>query len=258
MRSRALTLMLALTVAGIAAVGVYMYVGQVEQRSTDGLKTVPVLVATRSFPTGTTGNEILEAGALESQSIPQRYALPGAFSRPEDLLGLTLTDNISAGEQITAQRFATAEQNAFLADFPKGMEALAVPLDFVKGVAGHVRPGDRLNAYVTIGRAEGDTAAGATRGFDASILGSGSGVAPVSSRKLFREETETFLLLRNILVQEVQGLSSGAEGDDPTASAANGSSMILAVTDQHAALLIYAQENAKLWYTLVPQVGGGE
>ena len=248
MRGRGLTLMLALTIAGIAAVGVYMYVGQVEERSTEGLKTLPVLVATRSFPTGTTGNEILEAGALESQNIPQRYALPGAFSRPEDLLGLTLTDNISAGEQITAQRFATAEQNAFLADFPKGMEALAMPVDWVKGVAGHVSVGDRLNAYVTIGEAQG-------RGANATS-GSGTPGAAVSSSKLFGGTTETFLLLRDIQVQEVQGFATATESG--AAQAANGTSMILAVTDEQAALLIYAQENAKLWYTLVPQTGGAE
>ena len=243
--------MLALTIAGIAAVGVYMYVGQVEERSTEGLKTLPVLVATRSFPTGTTGNEILEAGALESQSIPQRYALPGAFSRPEDLLGLTLTDNISAGEQITAQRFATAEQNAFLADFPKGMEALAMPVEWVKGVAGHVGVGDRLNAYVTISEAQGGGAAGSTSG-------SGARGSAVSSTKVFGNTTETFLLLQDIQVQEVQGFATATE--EGAAPAANGTSMILAVTAEQAALLIHAQENAKLWYTLVPvsPSGGAE
>jgi Flp pilus assembly protein CpaB len=197
------------------------------------------LVTTRSFPTGTTGAEILKAGALETESIPQRYALPGAFTRPEDLVGLTLTDNISAGEQITAQRFATAEQNALLADFPEGTEALALPVEHVRGIAGHVRAGDSVNAFVTVTQSD-------AQGTEVSA-------APVSSRKVFGTKAETFLLLRGVLVQEVQG--SVAEGGS-TAAAAGPRNMILAVTPQQAALLIHAQENAKLWFTLVSADGG--
>jgi Flp pilus assembly protein CpaB len=259
MRGKTLTLLLALSVAAVAAVSVYMYVGKVEQRSTDGLKTVPVLVATQSFPTGTTGKEMIDAEGVETQAIPQRYALPGAFGFPEDLVGLTLTDNVAAGEQIIAERFASAEQNAFLSDFPEGTEALALSSDWVKGVAGHLSAGDTLNAYVTMngGGAKDAKVTGsynaATGDFKIEVAENGAENGTVSSRKVFGSDSETFLLLRGLPIQEVQSPFTGDEDGAIAPSSGGSTTLIVAVTPKQAALLIQAAENHKLWFTLVPQ-----
>jgi Flp pilus assembly protein CpaB len=252
MRGRALTLMLALSVAAVAAVSVYLYVGKVEQRSTEGLKTIPVLIATQSFPTGTTGQEMIDSKAVETQGIPQRYALPGAYTTPEELRGLTLTDDVTAGEQIIAERFASAGQNAFLSEFPEGTEALALSSEWVTGVAGHIRPGDTLNAYVTV---SGDGVKAPK--VNGTAAGKQNDSAIVSSRKVFGSDGETFLLLSGLPVQEVQSPFTGE--DDGLRSASSGSTTLLvAVTPKQAALLINAQERHQLYYTLVPQVGGAE
>jgi Flp pilus assembly protein CpaB len=240
MRSRLLTLMLALVIGAIATVLVYMYVQRVEDRSTQGLKTRDVLVAVRSFPAGTSGTDILATRGLELQSIPIKYVSPGALSTQEQLAapGLTLANDLAAGEQITSARFQESASQAFLTQFPEGTEALSLPLDYVRAVSGHVQPGDEVNAYVTGDRAEFK--------FKVDIDTDGEGIP--ESISVGGKEQSTFLLFSELPVIEVLGADPTQETSTPT--------MTLAVTKREATALISAQETAKLWFTLVPEEDG--
>ncbi len=233
MRTRLTTLVLALLMGAVGVTLVYMYVSRVETESTQGLVTRPVLVANRSIPAGTTGTDIAAAEAFDVKEVPQRYIAPGAFTSPEQLANLTLADDIAAGEQLTSSRFATSQTAAFLEQFPKGTEALALPLDYVKGVAGHVRPGDRINAYVT-------ASGGLKRGGGRFV-----GLTVPSSARVFGSGGKTVLLLPKLQVIEVPVPAQGQPA----------STMVLAVSPQEAAILIHAQQTATLWFTLVPQDG---
>jgi len=238
MKSRMITLLLALALGGVAATMVYMYVQRVEEESTEGLKTRTVLVATRSLPAGTAAIDVLASGAFEPQKVPVRYVAPGAFSGADQLNneGLTLANDVGAGEQLTSLRFRTTQTDAFLSQFPEGTEALSIPLDFVRGVSGHIKPGDKINAFVTGDRTKFDfkvTVAPGSNGSTANISVGGKGQS-------------TFLLLPKIPVMEVlTTTSTGQAVESPT--------MTLAVSTKAAATLISAQETAKLWFTLVPE-----
>lgn len=239
MRSRLLTLMLALVIGGIAVITVATYVDRVENESLEGQETVAVLVATRSLPPGMTGEEIIEAGAFSTEHVPQRYVLPGALTSPEELKG-TLADSIAAGEQITTQRFESSKPDAFMSDFPEGTEALTLPTDWVRGVAGHVVPGDYVNAYVTV---EGQK--GTSRFLRRAGIPSTVGVFDP-------KEGATVLLVGQIPVREVR---TALDPEDPqTARDGTGqitSYMTLAVTPRESALLIYAQERGNIWFTRI-------
>src|ERR687891_1658489 len=151
MRSRLLTMTLALAIGAVATVLVYTYVQRVEQRSNEGLRTREVLVAARSFPAGTTGADILASRGVETKEVPIKYVSPGALSTQEQLAapGLTLANDLQAGEQLTGVRFQESASQAFLTQFPEGTQALSLPFDYVRGVSGHVQAGDSVNAYVT-------------------------------------------------------------------------------------------------------------
>ncbi|MFN2491023.1 MAG: Flp pilus assembly protein CpaB [Actinomycetota bacterium] len=236
MKNRLVTLALAVVTGAIAVTLVYMYVNRVEDTSTQGLKTRAVLVATRFLPSGTSGSEILGARAFETRNVPERYIAPGAFSSPEQLSELTLADDVAAGEQLSSQRFGASEQDAFLSQFPEGTEALALPLDYVRGVAGHLEAGDEINAFVT---AEAEDAAGrALRG--AGVPSSAGVFSP-------GESGVTLLLLKRVPLIEVQPSPDGGS---------TAGTMTLAVTPKEAALLVHSQEKAKLWFSLVPHKGG--
>ena len=235
MRNRLMTLVVALATGAVAVTIVYMYVNRVEESSTQGLQTRPVLVATRFLPAGTAGSDILAARAFEVRDVPIRYISPGAFGSSEQIASLTLADDIAAGEQLSAQRFRSTQQGAFLSQLPKGTEALSLPLEPVRGVSGRLQPGDEINAFVT---AEARHAAGRALGR--------SGV--VSSARVFspKESGVTILLLSQIPVIDVQQSPDGTQPGTVT----------VAVTSREAALLVHSQENAKLWFSLVAHDGG--
>ena len=236
MKSRLLTMTLALAIGAVATVLVYTYVQRVEQRSNEGLRTREVLVAARSFPAGTTGAEILASRGVEAKEVPIKYVSPGALSTQEQLAapGLTLANDLQAGEHLTGARFQESASQAFLTQFPEGTEALSLPLDYVRAVSGHVQAGDSVNAYVTGSRAKVN--------LDIDIETGNDGIP--ESVSVGAKGQATFLLLDEIPVIEVLGANPEQETSTPT--------MTLAVTKKEAATLISAQETAKLWFTLVP------
>lgn len=254
LKSRSLILTIAVTAGLLGAMLVYLYVQRVETNTAAGAATRPVLVATRFLPAGSPGEAILEANAFEIRDVPARYVAPGAFSSPDELSGLILNDDVPGGEQLTATRFSDTETKVFFADFPRGTEALALPLDYIPGVAGRVQPGDKLDAFVTVAnqrarRGQIDISGGINdEGFSATASFEDRFANGVSSNKVFDGQGgETFLLLREVQVMEV--LVGDAAGGNP-------GSMILAVRPDQAAMLIHAQSTAKLWFTLVPPEAG--
>jgi Flp pilus assembly protein CpaB len=188
---------LALAIGAVATVLVYTYVQRVEQRSNEGLRTREVLVAARSFPAGTTGAEILASRGVQTKEVPIKYVSPGALSTQEQLAapGLTLANDLQAGEQLTGVRFQESASQAFLTQFPEGTEALSLPLDYVRAVSGHVQAGDQVNAYVTGNRAKVNLEINVETGDD--------GIP--ESVSVGAKGQATFLLLDEIPVIEVLG-----------------------------------------------------
>lgn len=206
MKSRLVTLVVAILTGAVAVASVYLYVQRVEDDSARGLSPQTVLVAGRSFDAGTTGAEI--QGTLIEETIPSRYAAPGALSDRSFLNDRVLAGDLAAGDQLMESHFAGSASTAFARQFPAGTEALSLPVEHVRGVAGHVADGDLLNAFST--RDEG-----------------------------------TSLIAESVEVIEVQAPAS----EDFEAPA----TMVLAVTPEDALALIDAQEQAGLWFTLIPR-----
>lgn len=148
MKSRLVTLVVAILTGAVAVASVYVYVQQVAEDSTRELRPQTVLVAGRSFDTGTAGSDIASIpGALIRQNIPALYVVPGALSDPSLLNNKVLRSELAAGDQLMESHFADSTSDAFAQALPEGKEALALPVDHVRGVAGHVAAGDRLNAF---------------------------------------------------------------------------------------------------------------
>jgi len=148
MKSRLVMLVVAILTGAVAVASVYVYVQQVEEDSARGLSPQTVLVAGRTFAAGTAGSEIRSIqGALIEQKIPARYVAPGALTDPSFLNDKVLAGELAAGDQLMTSHFAGSPSAAFAQRFPAGTEALSLPVDHVRGVAGHVAAGDRLNAF---------------------------------------------------------------------------------------------------------------
>jgi pilus assembly protein CpaB len=229
-------MLVALVMGAIAVTLVYMYVNRVKTTVTAGQTTRAVLFSTASLPTGTSGADVIGSHAYEIRTIPVKYAQPGAFSTPDQLNGLTLASDLAAGEQLTSQRFRATAADAFLSQFPKGTEAISLPLDLVTGVSGRIAAGDMLDAYVT-------------------VTGKVNSHAVSSARVFGKEAGQTVLLVHDLPVVEVPGSVPAAPG--VPASSAAAVTMTVAASPQQAAVLIQAQSSGKMWYALVPQNKGG-
>jgi Flp pilus assembly protein CpaB len=264
MRGRSLSLLLALTTGAVASLMVYMYVTGVETRTVQGQQTRPVLVASRFLPAGSTGEQILEAGAFRVEKTPVRYLAPGALTSPDQLEDIVLADDVQSGEPLTTQRFEASQQEAFLSNFPEGTEALALPLERVRGIGGHLAAGDRINAYATATDwthlLQGDAFRQFSNSLDITkvLNGNTSELGPAVNRLLKSTRMPatlgaftpkvgvTMLLLEGIPVVEVIAPVAGAG----SAGANTGGTMTIAVTPEQAALLVHSQEKSKLWFTL--------
>ncbi|MDQ3217425.1 MAG: hypothetical protein M3Q18_06180 [Actinomycetota bacterium] len=148
MKSRLLTLMVAILTGAVAVASVYLYVQRVEEVSARELSPQTVLVAGRSFEAGTTGAEIRSIqGAVRIEKIPSRYVAPGALSDPSDLDDKVLSGDLVADDQLMESHFAGSASDAFAQRLPEGTEALSLPVEHARGVAGHVVTGAKLNAF---------------------------------------------------------------------------------------------------------------
>ena len=148
MKSRFLTLVVAILTGAVAVASVYVYVQRVEEDNARGLSPETVLVAGRTFDADTPGSEIRSIpGALREQEIPARYVVPGALSEASFLTGKVLRSELAAGDQLMKSHFADSAEAAFAGRFPEGTEALSLPVEHVRGVAGHVVAGNELNAF---------------------------------------------------------------------------------------------------------------
>ncbi|HEU4487747.1 MAG TPA: RcpC/CpaB family pilus assembly protein [Actinomycetota bacterium] len=148
MKSRLMTLLMAVITGAVAVASVYLYVQRVEDDSARGLRPRKVLVAARSFEAGTAGSEIRRtSGALMEESIPADFIVDGALDDPSFLDGKFLTGDLASGEQLLETDFSGSPSGAFASLFPEGTQALSLPVEQVRGVAGHVSAGDKLNAY---------------------------------------------------------------------------------------------------------------
>lgn len=95
-------------------------------------------------------DEILKADSLTVIDWPSDAEVPGAFTKPSDLVGRTVLYPVDKGQPIT-DKFVSAPGagSGLAAKIPDGMRAIALRTDDVIGVAGFLVPGSRLDVLCT-------------------------------------------------------------------------------------------------------------
>ncbi len=138
---------LAIFLGLITAGSIYWYLRQAEIRMQPG-QVGRVLVATVNIP----GRQEIQAGMYEVREIPQNYIDPRSISRLADLKGLITKDEILPGEQIRRDRLAGPQDLSRGLSFTlaPGMRAVTLAINEVSGLAGLVRPGDRIDVLAIL------------------------------------------------------------------------------------------------------------
>jgi len=174
MKKRVIGLGAAAVLAVLGTVLIVSRVDDASRREAAGQELATVLVMNEFVPAGTPSEEL--AGFVRADGVPAALVTEGAVADLADLAGLVSTTDLLANEQVTAGRFASAEEAARIGsvDVPSDMVELSVSVSPEQSVGGAVQPGETVSVVAT---------------FDA-------GEQPVNS---------VGLLLANVLVTRVQG-----------------------------------------------------
>lgn len=109
-----------------------------------------VLVATGDVAAGTTGEDLVARGLVESRTFEPGQIAPGAVTSTALLANQTVAVDIAKGSQVTSAALRASQVRGASVVIPEGKQGVAVQLAFVSGVGGYVGAGDRINVYSVV------------------------------------------------------------------------------------------------------------
>lgn len=220
MTYRVKNITIAVALALVAALLTSYYVTNFQRNVRKDETNIPVWVAARDIPAGTSGADVERKGMLEKSDVVRRNVVPGAISDPEQVAGLVATQPIYAGEQVSTRRFASPSQRGIRSQLTGVQRAVAVPGDENQLLVGTLKPGDKIDVVASWTFPEGSQA------------------------------HYTRIILRDI---EVLRASAGGEVSDKVSSSQDGAyATTLAVTDTQVQKLFWAMKNAEWHFELRP------
>ena len=150
MTYRARNILVAVALALVAALLTTFYVTNYKRNVQTGEDTVKVFVAAKDVPAGTPGTELVKKHLLTEESVAKRTVVPGAISDPDQVDRLVLTQPVYAGEQVTARRFGSLQQQGIQAKLKGTLRAYQLPGDQNQLLAGTLKDGDHVDLVASI------------------------------------------------------------------------------------------------------------
>ena len=212
MKRGAMTTAVTLLLAAAAAAGVFLFMNNVRDRSVE-VESVEVVVATRDISAGQDFDPLIEEGAFATRAVARDDLVPGVITDIYQLQGQRSAYPILTGEQIPAARIAGPLQaGGGVLGIPEGLHAVSVSLESQRTVAGYLQQGDNVEVFGTFANRAGSST--------------------------------TRVVIPDALVLAVA---------DPAATGSGGPNAVtLAVTPEQASLLIFTQEQGRVWLTMLP------
>lgn len=271
MGRRALVLVVALLLAGVAAFAVFQFLNGIQNEVEANREKTPVFRATQFIPEGTEGSLALQsnwivAGEENVEDLPD-----GVIGSQEELQafvsGRLAVGPIERNQIITQSQWAqlTVELKPLSELIPSGKQAITISTDAVRGVNGFVRPGDLINLIVTLEIEFNQIPV------DSPIFGIPAEPAPTDGTTA-EQQTESVTYTRYVL----QGLPVLAVAQDVRSEEGEGTPIVtptvdetgqavapaeeqvpetvftLEVTPEQAERIAFTFENGSVWMTLVP------
>jgi pilus assembly protein CpaB len=184
-----------LLVAGVLAVGTggltFNYLSSLGhvQSGPVTVATRSVVIAAREIPPHTT----ISPDMLGIASRPVNAVDPDAYGDLTHAVGRTTAVDIPAGATLTVAK--TASGSGDLTDrVPRGMRAVAVAIDRVKGVAGLIAPGDHVDVIAALPARAGSAPAVATILRDVPVLAIGTALDATHATSVQQDAAPTATL----------------------------------------------------------------
>jgi Flp pilus assembly protein CpaB len=210
---------IAVALAALAAILTSVYVVNYKRHVQNGEDKIPVFVAARDIPAGTSGAEVVDQHMLKKVTVPKKAIVAGAISSPEQLSQYIATQDVYEGEQVTTRRFAPPREQGIRAQIKGTQRAYQVEGDQHQLLAGTLKAGDHVDVV-------------ASWGIKNPGSGSNSDDAVVSR-----------VVLRDLLVLTPADAGTGSSA--VTASSQQSAFVQLRMTDWEAQKMIWIQKNSE-------------
>ena len=117
----------------------------------EGINETTIVVAAQDIPLGATITDAL----VSTQKIKETEKPTGAFTLESEVIGQTVTTQITRGQVITSTAWATTTVDPNIARLlAPGRRAMSVRVDQVSGVGTLIKPGDRIDLVIGISGAD--------------------------------------------------------------------------------------------------------
>jgi Flp pilus assembly protein CpaB len=133
---------IAVVLAVLAALLTIFYVTNYKKSVQQGEDLVPVWVAARDIPVGTSGAEAADRNLLKPDKIAQRSVVPGAITEPDELIA---TEKVFQGEQISLNRFHPLGEQGIKAQLKGRLRAFEVAGNEHQLLMGTIDEGDHVD-----------------------------------------------------------------------------------------------------------------
>lgn len=139
-------LLLAALLSLISVGLVYVYIQNIKTTSEESIERGNVVVAASDIPAQSKVTEDM----LEIVAVPVETIHSQAAVTKEQLVGLTTTEKVTAGEQFLTNKVAGDDVATSLSyQIPENMRAVSIPVSEVSGVSGYVEIGDKVDLLIS-------------------------------------------------------------------------------------------------------------
>jgi Flp pilus assembly protein CpaB len=242
MRSRGLVVVLALILATLATVGVFLYSRGVKEEARTGGDLVTVVVAKTDIPANTDLNQLIAEGQFETLALSREAVIADAVTQISQLEGRRNSVFIFQGEQIPLGRVQGGEVPGGLLSIPEGHQAMTVALDAPRAISGTLAGGDNIAIYATFTQVE---IVKLNKKFETvGTTTNGSGQSP-------RFDTTVVLVPEVEVLRVIREDVGGVAGETQDATASSAMQVILALTPEEAQKLVFSLEMGQVYLTLL-------
>ncbi|HEX3467999.1 MAG TPA: Flp pilus assembly protein CpaB [Candidatus Elarobacter sp.] len=183
-----------LIIAAILALGTglltFNYLTSVGRSRTAVVAPRPVLIAARDIP----ARVQISSDMVTVTMRPGDAVDPDALNAPSLAIGRTAAITMPAGSTITASKIMAAQAQTLETRVPRGMRAIAIPIDRVKGVGALIQPGDHVDVIAVTPARQGQAPVAATILRDVPVLAMGTALETASGATPSPDSSQTVSL----------------------------------------------------------------
>ncbi len=142
----------ALIVAVVATLAQCQYVARREKQLLYDSQPIPTLMSIKDIPAHFKMDETM----VDVVDVPRKWRQPKVLSSVEDILGQITAVPVLKGEQVLSTKLLRADDAGLAYFVQKKRRAVAIAVDEVSAVGGHLKPGNYVDILGTFDFGQGD------------------------------------------------------------------------------------------------------